>query len=149
MSLGLPGFARPDPEGDAERRLAAVEAGLSAQGATGVRRVASDAVSLAALSTGTRTLWASGATGAYLALVTLRVVTAGTAGTVAVTLGWTDDSQAETLTLFTGFSITAKGQQQASAVLYVAGGTVTWAATLTGALGTPAYSVDVRLVSLP
>lgn len=88
--------------------------------------------------------------GMYHVEVTLVCTTADvTAGTLAVTIGWTDVLGATTnATSIAGFTLAATGRTSAQYVLQVASGNITYATTVTGAYGTSQYAIYVRVISL-
>ena len=70
------------------------------------------------------------------------------AGTLAVTIGWTDDVGATTSTPITLFPLTATGRTTGRQIVRVASGNITYAVAATGGYGTSAYAVYVRVISL-
>lgn len=80
----------------------------------------------------------------YIACTTADV----TAGTLAVTIGWTDVLGATTTTPVTGFALTATGRASGRQLVQVASGDITYAVAVTGAYGTSQYAVYVRVLAL-
>ena len=88
-------------------------------------------------------------TGVYEVEVYLMCTTAdAAAGTLAVTVGWTDAVGATSSTPITGFALTATGRTTGRQIVNVASGDITYAVTITGGYGTSAYAIAVRVVSL-
>jgi hypothetical protein len=79
----------------------------------------------------------------------LECTTGGTAGTVLVTFGWTDDVGATTRAS-TALTLAATGRltDNHPISIYVASGSVTYATTVAGALGSPVYALRARLTKL-
>lgn len=127
-----------------EARLLALESAVSAPPSV----AAGDAVIGATGTTSARTVSTTLKPGLYLVLVSLRVVTAWAVGTVAGSIAWTDDSQAQTRTLYTGFTLTAKGEQNAMAFVYVKQGAFTWTTTVTGGVTPGTYNTSIKIVRL-
>ena len=73
-----------------------------------------------------------------------------TAGTLTVTIGWTDDVGATTdAAAIAAFPLTATGRAKAVyAPLRVASGDITYAVAITGAYGTAAYAIHARTIYL-
>ena len=71
-----------------------------------------------------------------------------TAGTLTVTIGWTDNVGATTSTPVTLFPLTATGRTTGRQMVRVASGNITYAVAVTGIYGTSAYAVYVRVVAL-
>lgn len=71
------------------------------------------------------------------------------AGTVSLTIAFTDDVGATTRTT-SNLSLTTTGRLTDNApwVIYVASGNITYSTTVTGASGTPNYAVRLRLIPL-
>lgn len=88
------------------------------------------------------------AAGEYMVTVIFQVITAGTGGTAACTVAFTDDVGATTQTLFTGFALNATGRTEARYCARVASGAIDVTYTLTGAAGTPHYSAFAHNVRL-
>lgn len=87
--------------------------------------------------------------GMYLVEVYLEVTTADlAAGSLAVTIGWTDGIGATTSTPITGLALTATGRATGRQLVQLASGDITYAVTVTGLYGTAVYAVYVRLVAL-
>ena len=133
------------PQRTTEQRIRALEAATAS-----LPRVAySGSKSGISATSGPTTIVGAPDRGHYLVIVSARVITAGAVGTLAASIAWTDDSQAETRTLFTGFSITAKGETSASALIYVApSAALTWTVTFTGAVGSPVVNADIFFVRI-
>jgi Pectate lyase superfamily protein len=76
----------------------------------------------------------------------LDTTTAGTGGTVTVTLNWTGHAHAETFTSPT-VSLTAAGANSLGAVVtYMDSGTMpTYSTTVAGATGSPLYALNIRM----
>jgi hypothetical protein len=80
----------------------------------------------------------------------LATTTAGTAGTVSVTFTWTDESKAETFTS-SALSLSALGALAPQAPLVVYAKTtapIQYSTTVSGATGSPQYSLHVRVEAL-
>ena len=83
----------------------------------------------------------------YRATVIVQVTTADavSAATVLATIGWTDRIGATTQAT-TALAVNATGRQTLHAVMEVQGNTaVTYATTVTGAIGAARYAIEVRL----
>jgi hypothetical protein len=85
----------------------------------------------------------------YRASIYANTTTAGSGGTVTVTISW-NDGAAKTYTTATAdlTATTNAGMVQDAVVIYIASGTPTWATTVAGAAGSPQYSVNVTLERL-
>lgn len=81
---------------------------------------------------------------AYLVTTTNDV----TAGTLALTVGYTDTGGARTATLIAAHSLTALGPSTGRQIVQLASGDITYAVTVTGIFGTSAYAVYLRVVAL-
>lgn len=87
--------------------------------------------------------------GLYLVEVYLACTTADvTAGTLAVTIGWTDVVGATSSTPITGFALTATGRTSGRQIVQLSSGDITYAVAVTGAYGTSQYAVYVRVIAL-
>ena len=87
--------------------------------------------------------------GLYLVEVYLACTTAAVgAGTLTVTLGWTDVVGAITSTPITGFVLTATGRTTGRQLMQVTSGEITYAVAVTGIYSTAAYAVYVRVIAL-
>lgn len=90
-------------------------------------------------------------TGVYAVEVYLQCTTADlTAGSLTVTIGWTDDVGATTdATAIMGFGLGTTGRTRAVyAPLRVASGDLTYAVAITGSYGTAQYAIHVRTITL-
>lgn len=83
------------------------------------------------------------APGLYRVSGSLRVTTVGTAGTISLVVAWTDDAQAESATLVSALSLTAKGQGNGSIVGRLASGTVAYSTSVAGLGVNQVYALDV------
>jgi autotransporter-associated beta strand protein len=87
--------------------------------------------------------------GLYEVQVILMCTTAaGAAGTIRVTLGWTDNVGATTSTPVNAFPLTATGRASGFQTLRVSSGDITYAVTVTGIYSTAAYAVYLRVIAL-
>lgn len=87
--------------------------------------------------------------GLYMVEAYLLCTTAdAAAGTLTVTIGWTDTVGATTSTPITAFPLTATGRTTGRQLVQVASGDISYAVAVTGAYGTSAYAVYVRVLSL-
>lgn len=85
----------------------------------------------------------------YRCSVYLQVTKAAAAGTVQVSVSWTDDTAATVTATTSALVVTAKGQTSSTILLRAtATHAVTWSATLAGITGTPQYAVDVYFEQL-
>lgn len=102
-------------------------------------------------SVASATLYAVPSSGAgfYLAIVDTICTTAGTAGTVSATIGWNNGSAAATAASG-AMSLSTLGNEttQIFTVYSAASQNITYSTTVTGAAGSPQYSVRIRLVYL-
>ena len=71
-----------------------------------------------------------------------------TAGTLTVTIAWTDAVGATTSTPITAFSLAATGRTTGRQLVKIASGNVTYAVAVTGIYGTSQYAVTVRVLAL-
>lgn len=86
--------------------------------------------------------------GMYEVEVYLETTTAdAAAGTLAVTIGWTDDVGATTSVVIAAHSLAATGRSTGRALIRLASSDITYAVAQTGGYGTSAYAVFVRVVS--
>lgn len=101
-------------------------------------------------SIGTTTLFTAPSAGPFRVSVYHLCTTAGTAGTLATTIGWNDGSVAHTIAPAANVALTAVGNfAQGTAYLRVAAGqAITYSTTLTGVSGTPQYSLFIRVEAL-
>ena len=87
-------------------------------------------------------------TGMYRLNYYLEITTTGNAVNVSTTLGWTDDAQAQTLTSAL-IAANAKNFTQGSVIIRATAATnITYATTVSGAIGTGLYSLYIRLEKL-
>ena len=87
--------------------------------------------------------------GVYEVEVYLLCTTADvTAGSLTVTLGWTDGVGATTSTPITAFTLAATGRTSGRQLMQVASGNITYAVAITGGYGTSQFAVYVRTVAL-
>jgi len=87
--------------------------------------------------------------GVYEVEVYLMTTTAdAAAGTLTVTIGWTDNVGATTSTPITLFSLAATGRTTGRQIVRIASGNLTYAVTITGGYGTSAYAIYARVVAL-
>jgi hypothetical protein len=88
-------------------------------------------------------------TGLYLVEATLMCTTAaGAAGTIRLTIAWTDNVGATTTTPINAFPLTATGRATGRQLLRVNSGDITYAVTVTGIYSTAVFAVYVRVISL-
>ena len=128
---GRPVFVGNDPPAVASARLGKVD--LAAQTAD----ITTTALSSTPLA------------GMYEVEVYLMTTTAdAAAGTLAVTIGWTDAVGATTANVIAAHALTATGRSTGRQILNLASSDITYAVTITGGYGTSAYAVAVRVVSL-
>jgi hypothetical protein len=86
--------------------------------------------------------------GVYEVEVILMCTTAdATAGTLAVTIGWTDNVGATTSTPITALTLAAVERTTGSQLLRVNSSNITYAVTVTGIYGTSQYAVYVRVTA--
>lgn len=96
----------------------------------------------------TTNLTSSPASGDYLVTVYLQCTTADVgAGTLTVTIGWTDTIGAMTDASVT-LTLTATGRSRADILVKRVSGEITYAVANGGSYGTAQYAIDVRLVAL-
>ena len=97
---------------------------------------------------GATTLFTPSATGTYRVSVYLVCTTAGT-GTLSLTIGWTDDAQAQTTKPATDINLNTKGNAS-SGVFFINATAVaiTYTAAIAGKAGSPVYSVYLTLEQL-
>jgi hypothetical protein len=91
----------------------------------------------------------SSGAGLYLVIVDIQCTTAGTAGTVSASLGWNNGSASASVS--TGsMSLTTLGNEttQMFAVNSAASQNITYSTTVSGATGSPQYSIRMRVVFL-
>jgi hypothetical protein len=87
------------------------------------------------------------ATGVYLVSYVLEDTSADAlAGSVTLTVGWTDDAGATTATATQ--VLTATGRTAASVTLYLASGDITFSTSHIGIFGTSSYAVRIRVTYL-
>lgn len=87
--------------------------------------------------------------GMYEVEVYLMTTTAdAAAGTLAVTIGWTDAIGATTSNVIAAHALTATGRSTGRQILNLASSDITYAVTNAGGYGTSAYAIAVRVVSL-
>jgi hypothetical protein len=95
----------------------------------------------------TTNLSSTPATGFYEVEVYLMTTTADvTAGTLTVTIGWTDNVGATTSTPITAFTLAAVGRTTGRQLIRVSSGDITYAVAVTGAYGTSQYAIYVRVL---
>ena len=100
-------------------------------------------------SIGTTNVMNTQAAGMFLVSVYAMCTTAGTAGTLDVTIGWTDTVGATTEMYVTGLSLSATGRGKGNRCIYCTVGTaITYSTTVTGALGSPQYELRIRATAL-
>jgi hypothetical protein len=89
-------------------------------------------------------------TGMYRLDWYLEVTTTGAGGaTLALAFGWTDDAQAQTLTVSTGQSTATKTFAQGSTIIRATTATnITYTATVTGTIGTAQFALHIKLEKL-
>ena len=83
--------------------------------------------------------------GFYRASIFIGVTTAATAGTISATIYWTDDVGATSSVVISGLSLVGTTRSSGSVVLYSNSSSVDFSTTLAGIVGSPQYSVRVRL----
>jgi len=107
-------------------------------------RVSNVALTAQPSAIATTTLFTPTTTGTYRVSVYIVDTAAGSAGTVAATIGWTDDEQAQTISTST-VPLATLGAFTNSTFFIEAtsGNNVTYATTFVGALGSPQYSLYV------
>ena len=81
--------------------------------------------------------------GDWLVQVYVECVTAGAAGTLAVTITYTDDVGSVTPTLIAAFALTATGRDTATRFIHSASGGIDYTITVTGPIGNPAYTIYI------
>ena len=87
--------------------------------------------------------------GMYEVEVYLMTTTAdAAAGTLAVTIGWTDAVGATTANVIAAHALTGTGRSTGRQILNLASSDITYAVTNAGGYGTSAYAIAVRVVSL-
>jgi hypothetical protein len=86
--------------------------------------------------------------GIYEVRAVLQCTTADAgAGTITLTIGWTDRVGATTTTM--ALALTATGRNTASSVMQVAGDTnITYAVAITGAYGAALYALELRTLRI-
>lgn len=90
----------------------------------------------------------TGASGPYLVSVIQTCTTAGTAGTLTTTIGWTDENGTQTATPAAGLTLAGTGFDDGHEFVYCASGNLTYSTTLAGALGNPQYSLHIQVLKL-
>lgn len=98
----------------------------------------------------TATLYTSAATGLYRVSGVIETTTAGSAGTVTVTLGWTDAIGATTtvpLNLFT-MATTGRSQITPQVIQVNSGEVISYATAVASVIGNPAYTVRLTVEKL-
>ncbi len=99
-------------------------------------------------SLATTNITASCSAGLYSLSYYLKTTTAGTAGTVSVTLNW-NDGTAMTVTSATASLSSTTGLSQGTQVIKCgAASTVSYSTTVTGVTGSPQYSLDIAIEQL-
>lgn len=100
-----------------------------------------------ATNLGSTTLYTPAQPGMYRVCMYGVTSTAGSAGTLAANLSWQDPVAVQSAPLLSGFSLTTLGAFQSGCQEVYADGVhaITYTATMTGATGSPAYSLFVRL----
>lgn len=97
----------------------------------------------------TATIVASGsATGEWAAYLYAQCTTAGSAGSLTVTLSYTDDIGATTTAALCTVDLTGTNRDDGFAVLRCSGGGIDYTATITGGGGSPQYALHINLVRL-
>lgn len=97
----------------------------------------------------TTTLYTPSTSEQYEVTCSVRVTTAGSVGTLAVTIGWTDENGAQTQSPISALTLTATGKDGFIFPFFaVSGNAITYAVTLTGVVGSPAYSLSISLKRL-
>ena len=103
-----------------------------------------------AASIGATALFTPSANGLFRISYYLTTTTAGSAGTVTVTFTWTDEAKAETFTS-TALSLTALGALAPPQPLVIYAKTtaaIQYSTTVSGATGSPQYSLHIRVEAL-
>lgn len=89
------------------------------------------------------------AAGQYLVEAYLMCTTAdAAAGTLTITVGWTDAVGATTSSPITLFSLATTGRTTGRQAMRVASGDITFAVSITGGYGTSQYALHFRIVSI-
>ena len=98
---------------------------------------------------GATTLFTPSATGTYRVSVYLVCTTAGT-GTLVLTIGWTDDEQAQTVKPAVDIDLANLGEASSgvSFIQSAAAVAITYTAAIAGKAGSPAYSLYITLEQL-
>ncbi len=87
--------------------------------------------------------------GSYDVEIYLMCTTAdAAAGTLTVTIGWTDNVGATTSTPITGFSLATTGRTTGRQIMRVNSGDITYAVAVTGSYGTAQYAIYVRTITM-
>ena len=95
------------------------------------------------------TIFTPSAAGMYKASVYMVTTTAGSAGTVSCTIGWTDSAAAQTATPASTLTLTSNTYSSGIAVIYsAASDAITYSTTVSGAVGSPAYQLVISLERL-
>lgn len=81
-------------------------------------------------------------------VILMCTTSAAGAGTLAVTIGWTDNVGATTAVPITAFALTVTGRTTGRTLLRVNSADITYAVAVTGIYSTAAYAVYVRTISL-
>lgn len=151
MSLGLPGIQRPDPEFEFDRQFAALLARVAALEGGIKSTVPSVALTGQTAAIASTTLLTLPTPGRYLLLYSVRTTTVSGAGapTVSALALYTDDAQAETVTVIATHSLSALGASSGYVIAKVASGSVNYQTTIAGAAGTPQYALDIVALRLP
>lgn len=109
--------------------------------APGPALIASTAAVAQTASITTTNLVATAVAGMYEVCLYLTVTTAGTGGTVLGTIGWTDAGGAKTLASSTA-ALTGSNSTQVCQRFHSTASAITYSTTVTGATGSPEYSID-------
>ena len=115
----------------------------------GGMRQANSAVSLTGQTTSISATNLSGhpvANALYRVEYYLNCTAAGSAGTVTVTITW-NDGTSETITL-SSLTLSAQGSVSGDLLVKPTSGAIQYSTTVTGAMGSPQYSLDIRVLPL-
>lgn len=83
--------------------------------------------------------------GMYRLIAYMECTTAGSAGTISLTIGWTDNVGATTTVAISGLSVSATGRASAVVPMYVASGSITYATAFAGKSGSPQYTLYLNV----
>lgn len=97
---------------------------------------------------GATTIYTPAAAGIYKLSVYAICTTAGSAGTLTVTAGWTDDAAARTSNVVNGLDLTGTNAAENTLTIRSTATAITYATAIAGGAGSPAYALFIVLERL-